>query len=141
MFMVIIIISLFTISIFLCLLMSIILVNKIYIILRKILEEEKNRFELIGKIKKEKNRLINKNFELLEKLNYMENPEHSRIQEHIDIKDLSDEYVNSITNSFEIVSYLVMETRNIRQIYGNKRLPEELEDLLKKTYLNIRDIL
>lgn len=121
--------------------LSIFLLIKIKRLIERAYEQEKDRFDLIGKIKKEKNRLINKNYELINKINEIEFPELKREKEHISIDNLDEEYINSITNSFEIINYLLEETKNIRQIYGNKRLPVELEELLKKIYLNIREIL
>jgi len=110
-------------------------------VLYKRQKKDKEYYELIGKIKKEKNRLIEKNHELENKLNELENPELLRDSERFDIDIFELLILDSLSKAYELIFYIAKQIEEIRNKYGNKRLPEELEELLKDIYNIVRKIL
>jgi len=123
------------------LIISIFIFICLYLVLYKRQKKDKEYYELIGKIKKEKNRLIEKNHELENKLNELENPELLRDSERFDIDIFELLILDSLSKAYELIFYIAKQIEEIRNKYGNKRLPEELEELLKDIYNIVRKIL
>lgn len=92
---------------------------------------------LINKLKKEKNRLLEKYKNLAYTIEILNNPELKRSNTRLELENIDDEIICSISKTYELICFIENYFEKTRTS-NNERLPIEIETVLKNILEKIR---
>lgn len=92
---------------------------------------------IINKLKKEKNRLLEKYKNLACTIEVLNNPELKRSNIRLELENIDDEIICSISKTYELICFIENYFEKIRTS-NNERLPIEIETVLKNILEKIR---